>query len=126
MEIGDVYLPRNKAIDDHPRIVISDPELNPDQVVLVNITGFEGEYRDHLCVLEVGEHKWLKKKTCISYKDASVVKQADIDKLLKNGGLMLLDPVSDEVLGKILSGAEASDDLPNKCRRVLSDQSLIS
>ena len=126
MDIGDVYLPSNRAIDGHPRIVISDPELNADQVVLVNFTGFEGEYRDHSCVLEVGEYNWLKKKTCISYKDASVVKQTDVDKLLKNGALKLLAPVSNEVLGKILSGAEVSDDLPNKCRRILSDQSLIS
>ena len=85
MEIGDVYLPTNRAIDSHPRIVISVPELNPDQVVLENFTGAEGEYRDHSCVLEVGEHPWLRKKTCISYKDASVVKQANIDKLLQNG-----------------------------------------
>ena len=125
MEIGDVYLPSNKAIDDHPRIVISDPELNTDKVVLVNFTGFDGEYRDHSCVLEIGEHSWLKKRTCISYKDASVVKRADVDKLIKSGGLKLLDPVSDEVLRKILAGAEATDDLPNKCRRILSDQSLI-
>lgn len=83
MEIGDVYLPRNKAIDDHPRIVISDPELNSDQVVLVNFTGFEGEYRDHSCVLEVGEHKWLKKKTCIPYKDASVVSRRTLTNYLK-------------------------------------------
>lgn len=125
MEIGDVYLPRDRNIDIHPRIVISDPELNPDQVVLVNFTGADGEYRDHSCLLEIGEHPWLKKRTCISYKDASVVKQVAVDKLLENSSLTLLAPVSDEVLEKILRGADASDYLPNKCRRILSDQSLI-
>jgi len=125
MEIGDVYLPTNREIDDHPRIVISDPEQNPGQVVLVNFTGFEGEYRDHSCVLEVGEHPWLIKKTCISYKDASVVTQLVIDSLIENGKLKLLAPVSDAVLGKILAGADVSDYLPNKCRRILSNQSLI-
>ena len=75
--------------------------------------------------MEVGEHPWLRKKTCISYKDASVVKQANVDKLLQNGSLKMLDPVSDAVFKKILEGADVSDDLPNKCRRILSDQSLI-
>jgi len=125
MEIGDVYLPTNRVIDDHPRIVISDPDLNPVQVVLVNFTGFEGEFRDHSCIIEVGEHPWLTKKTCISYKDASVVAQVDVDKLIESGRLKLLTPVSDEVLARILSGAEISDELPNRCRRILSHQSLI-
>ncbi len=125
MEIGDVYLPTNKAIDVHPRIVISDPELNPNQVVLVNFTGFEGEFRDHSCVLEVGEYGWLTKKTCISYKDASVVNQQEFDTLYERGALKKLAPVDDSVLAKILNGAEVSDELPNKCRRILAAQNLI-
>ncbi len=125
MEIGEVYLPVNTAIDDHPRVVISDPELNPKQVVLVNFTGFDGEYRDHSCVLEVGEYDWLTKKTCISYKDASVVSESEFDELCNRGLLRKLLSVDDSVLGKILKGAEATDELPNKCRRVLASQNLI-
>jgi hypothetical protein len=125
VEIGDVYLPVNRAIDDHPRIVISDPELNEDKVVLVNFTGFEGEFRDHSCVLEVGEHGWLTKRTCISYKDATVVSQKQFDELFNRKLMTKLDPVSDDVLRKILKGAEVTDELPNKCRSVLAAQDLI-
>ena len=125
MEIGDVYLPEDKTIDDHPRIVISDPELNSEQVVLVNFTGFDGDYRDHSCVLEIGEYDWLTKKTCISYKDACVVSQEAFDKLHECGLLKKLHAVSDSVLCKILEGAGISDELPNRCRRILAAQNLI-
>ncbi|MDZ4852861.1 MAG: hypothetical protein SGI77_26540 [Pirellulaceae bacterium] len=106
MEIGDVYLPTDPRIDKHPRVVISDPDANPEAVVLVNFTGAEDEYRDHSCILEIGEHPWLRKRTCISYKDASLIEQDSFDKLLANKKMTKLQPVSNEVLTKILEGAE--------------------
>ena len=65
MDIGDVYLVTDSRIDNHARVVISYPSLNPNQVVWVNFTGSEGEYRDHSCILEIGEHPWMTKRTCI-------------------------------------------------------------
>ena len=124
MEIGDVFLPSDPRIDSHPRVVISDPEIAP--VVLVNFTGAEGEYRDHSCLLEVGEYPWLTKQTCISYKDATFVSPAQLELLESSGMFRKLAPVSDAVLKKILEGAELTDELPIKFIRALASQGLIS
>jgi len=126
MDIGDVYLVTDRRIDDHAKVVISDPSLNPNQVVWVNFTGAEGEYRDHSCILEIGDHPWIMKRTCISYKDAMFVKEADIDSLVAKGKIRKLDEVSDAVLRKIHEGAEITDELPGKYQRVLVEQNLIS
>jgi len=126
MEIGDVYLVTDNRIDNHARVVISNPDSNPNQVVWVNFTGAEGEFRDHSCILEIGDHPWITKQTCISYKDARLVKQSDVDRWVQAGTIKKLVPVSDSVITKILEGAEATEELPGKCQRVLFDQDLIS
>lgn len=125
MEIGDVFLPADLRINDHPRVVISHPQTDPEAVVLVNFTGFDDLYKDDSCILEVGDYAWLTKRTCISYRDAKLAKETDLDALVRRELLRVMPPVSDAVLAKILEGAERTEELPGKCRRVLERQGLI-
>lgn len=126
MEIGDVFKLTDRKVNEHVFVVISHPQSNYHEVVLVNFTSYDESRKDSSCVLGPGDHSWIRKTTCISYRDARVASESQLDSLVTTGQLVPLDPASDSLLGKILSGAERTDELPGKCRRVLEQQGLIS
>jgi hypothetical protein len=125
VEIGDVFLPSDSRINEHPRVIISHPESDPNEVVLVNFTGDDEFYKDDSCIIQPSEHSWLTKPTCISYRDAKLAKESDLDHLIKNGRIRQLEPASNDLIKKILEGAEKTEFLPGKCKRVLERQGLI-
>ena len=126
MDIGDVIRSAKVDVNDHTFIIISDPGADPDEVVIVNFTSYDAFYKDPSCQLGKDDHPWLKHDTCISYRDAKVVTDAELEEAKKLNLLIVLDPASDELLGKILAGAELTEELPGKCRRVLERQGLIA
>lgn len=125
VEIGDALLLEDKSIDPHLWIVISDPAIDPDQVVIVNLTSHDDPSKDTSCVLQAGDHPWVTDATCVRYKDARIVPEAQLDELIKNKRLRPQEPVSDEMLTKIFRGAELTELLPLKCRKILQSQGLI-
>ena len=123
IEIGDSFFPIGHA-HPHLRVVISYPEKDSEKVLLVNFTGHEGEYRDDSCILEIGEHPFITKRTSICYKDASFATVGQLNKLLKLRKIEKREPVSSAVLTKILEGADVTEFLTNKYKRLLSAQGL--
>ena len=129
MKIGDAFLSHDRRIDDHLHIVISDPGLNPGQVVLVQLTSYDKFvheiYKDSSCILRPGDHPWIRHETCVSYRDGRVVSEKILDEAAAAGHLEMVQPVSNSLLERILQGAEQTDELPNKCRAILEEQGLI-
>ncbi len=129
MDIGDAFLSVDPDIDDHLQIVISDPGRDPTSIVIVSLTSyskFEHEiYKDKSCLLNPGDHPWINHPTCVSYRDGRVVSEEILD-AASNNGLVTTEPaISDEILDRILQGAEQTEELPNKCRAILARQGLI-
>lgn len=125
MEIGDAFLLEERSIDPHLWIVISDPAIDAEQVVIVNLTSHDDPAKDASCLLQAGDHLWITHATCVRYKDARVVGEAQLDNLVSKKRLRPQEPVSDDVLTKIFRGAEATSLLPLKCRKILESQCLI-
>jgi hypothetical protein len=129
MEIGDTFVARDPRVDDHLQIVISDPAQDPTRVVLVSLTSYDQfaheMYKDASCLLYPADHPWIEHATCVSYRDARVVSDQHLDDAVAKGPLEKLEPVRDDVLRRILEGAERTDELPNKCRQILEEQGLI-
>lgn len=128
-KIGDAFLSRDRRINDHLHVVISDPRIDPAQVVIVSVTSYDKFsheiYKDGSCVLDSHDHPWIRHRTCISYRDGRVVPESVLDAAVANGSLVMEEPVSSDVLARILEGAEQTEELPNKCRTVLAGQGLI-
>jgi hypothetical protein len=124
LEIGDAFLLEDARIDPHLWIVISDPAMDEATIVVISLTTLTPD-KDQSCPLDVGDHPWISHATCVSYRDARCSSEAQLDALVKSGRLRPQPAASDALLTKILVGAERSEELPLKCRRVLSEQGLI-
>jgi hypothetical protein len=124
VDIGDAFLLIDDRIDEHLWIVISLPGDNPDAVVIVSLTTRQ-DWKDQSCILGPADHPWIKHETCVSYRDARCVAEIKLDELIAKAQLRMLATASDELLGKILAGAELTEDLPLKCSAVLIKQNLI-
>lgn len=125
MEIGDTILLQDSTIEEHLWIVISDPGRDADKVVIVNLESCDGPEKDGSCILDRGDHPWIRHKTNVRYRDARITTQANLDHLIKNGALKPQEPATDELLAKIFDGAQKTEHLPTKCRTVLELQGLI-
>ena len=129
MEIGDAFLLRDHRIDDLLHIVISAPSLDAHKIVTVSLTSYDRveheTHKDGSCILDSSDHPWITHKSSISYRDGKVADEELLDSLIAKGSLIPQQPVSDDVLTRILEGAERTDELPNKCCVVLVNQRLI-
>ena len=125
MDIGDAFLLVDKSIDEHLWVVMSDPGANADEVVIVNLTSHDSPDKDASCILDVGDHPWIKHRTSVRYMDARITKESNLDQLVRSGALVPKEPASDQMLRKILTGAQATQFLPARHRRILEDQNLM-
>jgi hypothetical protein len=124
LNIGDTFLLCDPRVDEHLWVVISHPGENADEVVIVNLTGFE-RFKTVDCILELGDHPYITKKSCIAYEHSKCVRECDLDSFVQNGMLKPLESGDNGFLCKILEGANITDAMPNKCKRVLAQQNLI-
>lgn len=122
MNAGDAFRARH---GDHCWVVISDPEQS-DTLVVVSFTTCRGTSREDLsCVVESGEHPFVRHKTYVAYGRGQSVSNRDLEKKLAAGQIQLLDPVALALLRRIRDGAMASDETPFKLQRILLDQGLV-
>jgi len=119
---GDTFLlstPYN-----HLYVACSDPAIDSEQIVLVNLTTFEEE-EESCCIINAGEHPFVVRKSCIRYKDARIASATALRKLAESGQMAPREAVPSDLLARIRNGASESDFFPEGCRRILEDQSLI-
>jgi hypothetical protein len=119
---GDTFIPPKPY--DHLYMVISDPAMDRDRVVLVNFTSYEPEEED-CCLANPSEHVFLTKKSCVRYKDARIATVDSLTKLVQTGQLRSHQPLSADLLARVRQGAALSDYLPEGCRKILADQHLV-
>lgn len=124
MDIGDAFLLTDARIEEHLWIVISLPGEDPENVIIVSLTTLT-DWKDQSCILGPTDHPWIKHETCVSYRDAKCVPESKLDDLIKSNQLKPLAAASDVLIGKVLEGAERTDELPLKCIDVLAKQNLL-
>jgi hypothetical protein len=124
VKIGDTFLRTDS--DRHLWIVLSDPKQDPDKVLLVNMTTWNSTKED-ACMLNRGDHPWIKHKTCINYNDLDtiVTTAADLDKGRSAGAIVLQRPLSKRILARVLEGAAKSERLSLEKAEILEQQGLI-
>jgi hypothetical protein len=111
------------SYDSHLWMVISDPAIG-EHCVIVNFTTWRAD-KDQSCVVDVGEHPYISKRTCVNYHDAKKVSISDLDRLVASQRLKPLAPLSPTLLAKIRKGVPNSR-MNWDCVGLLADQGLVS
>ncbi len=68
--LGDTFLLR--GIDDHLIIIISEPGRDPNRIVTANFTSWRAD-KDQSCIVAAGEHRFVKKRSCLDYRRDKLV-----------------------------------------------------
>ena len=121
MKAGDTFIPKKF---EHLWIILSDPSLDPENVVIVNFTTHTVD-EEQVCIVQRGEHSFIKHKTAVRYRDAKKVSLSILQHLQKTKMLKVNDPLSPTLLARVRRGAAVSAFLPEECKEVLDNQGLI-
>jgi hypothetical protein len=121
MRAGDTFLLPN--FDDHLWAVISDPTIDAQHVVVVLFVSWTEKY-DQACVLNGGEHPFIKHPTCVQYPGAKVVTDARLEQLRQSGELRPKTPLSNDLLAQIRQKAEGAD-IPTRAYEILREQGFV-
>jgi hypothetical protein len=119
--MGDVYagttieLPKTSGATPHLWVVLTDPDGNPAQVVIANLTTRKAD-SDDTVVLNVGDHSYIKHETIVYYADARLATVEGIEKIAQFPNYGYHDDCSDELLGKIQQGLLTSRYTPKKVK----------
>jgi hypothetical protein len=125
MRAGDTFTFADPRVDNHLWVVISEPMLDvADPVVIINFTTYR-EGKDRSCVLQPGEHPFIRHETVVHYAGAMNVPNAKLEGLANGGKVVLQGQVRPDVLDRIRQGAAESPFIREGCRRMLVKQGLI-
>ena len=102
MRGGDTFTLYDANIDDHLWVVISAPETNPaDPVIVVNFTSYSDE-KDCTCIVERGEHSRITHRSIVNYEDALDGDRTTLEYQLGVNILQKHEPVSADLLARRL------------------------
>lgn len=123
--LGDVFwLTSEDSGLEHLYVVASDPGKNPQEVVLVSFTTRDIGV-DESCIVYEGDHPRVTHESCVDYRRAKILSEAQIDRAVTSGQVRSVEPVSEEMLQAIWRGASETRFLPSRCDRILRQQELI-
>jgi len=129
LDIGSTFINKPTAeVSSHLYVIISSPFGNPEKVIIVNLTTWRDraiELNDESCVVNSGEHGFVKTKSYIYYREAKEPLIENLQEAMRKGLITPLENCSADLLSKILLGAEKSPFTPLKVLQVLKDQELI-
>ena len=122
MKAGNTFIPAK--FDHHLWIILSDPEADGENVVIVNFTTYTVDEEQN-CIVLKGEHPFVKHKTAVRYRDAKRVSVSQLTALINCNQLRPHQTLSAALLKRVRDGASLSDFLPEGCRKILEDQGFI-
>jgi len=121
---GDAFYIRDRAVDTHLWVIISDPGRDAERVVLVSLTTYE-PHKESVCLLEAGDHPRVSHTTCIAFNEARLTTLKALESLRDRGFLSIQDPVSGALLGRIRDGVSKSIRIRFKIIETLLEQGVI-
>lgn len=102
----------------HLRIVITDPDKDSNQVVVSITTLRFPNSQDTSCILEPGEHKFIKHRSVVDFRRTTIMSFLDIFNGLQKGVLVDMGDISEELLRKIQQAAQASKYIPADIKKL--------
>ncbi len=105
----------------HLHVVCTDPCKNELQLI-VSITGWTNNLCDSSCVLEVGDHTWLTKKSWVIYRKARTELAATLASGVDRGLFIPKDPMVDGVFERVCGGILSSPHTPRGMKKYYKQQ----
>jgi hypothetical protein len=112
----------------HLWVIVSDPTQDKNKIVIVNVSTWRDKaviFNDPSCIIENGEHSFIKQKSYIVYKEALIVAESALQDGFKGGVLTSWEDCSTQLLEKILTGATVTQHLSNEVIGILQEQGII-
>lgn len=124
---GDTFLidDPGTSYDWHLWIVLSKPDLDPNHILIVNLTSWRAD-KDQSCILTPEDHRYVKHKTCVNYPASKVVTKDQLQILLDTGRIVPYAPVDSSLLERIREGATQSPRMALDHAEILFDQGLVA
>lgn len=77
MKLGDTFRFEDSSEDSgHLFVVISDPQRQPDKVLVTSVTTFHERVPDKSCAIEAGEHPQVQRRSCMFHDDTTMSARA--------------------------------------------------
>lgn len=107
----------------HIWVVCSDCDASARDVVVVSITTMHDDQRqDTTCVLDVGDHEFIRHTSVVFYALAEVRSLAALNGALAARKMKKGAPMRPDVLDVIVRGFAASRETPPECEAILESQ----
>lgn len=108
----------------HLHVVMNDPVFFPEKgyeaVLLVNISSVKPNARfDNTCLIQAGEHPFVRHASYISYADAVVKNSEDLDQFVMQGEVIPRDAISEALYERVLNGFTSSPRVTCKIKRFI-------
>ncbi len=126
ISVGDTYQYTGTGTDNHLWVVISDPLVDENHVLVVNFTTYRPR-KDGTCRIQPGEHPFVKEETCVQNLACQQMKLGLLEEWLDTGRITLNQhqPVSSGLLRRIQQGAYDSGQTPGFAKNILTKQGLV-
>jgi hypothetical protein len=110
--------------DSKPHLwVVTSDCTSSDSVVCVSFTSHKGNGKDdEACVIVIGEHPYVRKRTVVAYWDAQVFVAEDIRDGIKTSGLQTDVTCTPMLLSRITAGFAVTLFAPPECIDILRQQ----
>ncbi|OIR24491.1 hypothetical protein BGC33_10720 [Bathymodiolus thermophilus thioautotrophic gill symbiont] len=99
----------------HLFIILTEPVNG--EIVTVNLSSYKTSFDDKSCVLDKGDHPFIKHKSYIVYHRSEILKATQ----LENITIRQLEQVADDVFRRIIQGLLQSKQTPNKVKKFYRD-----
>jgi hypothetical protein len=111
---------------EHLHIVLNDPvhypEAGYDGCLLVNISSMKSHRPyDASCILEAGEHPFIKQQSFVVYKEAVIKNSEDLSTFVETGEFSTRDPVSEAIFERVMAGFQISRRVTPKIKRFIKN-----
>lgn len=80
-------------------MIVSDPEIDPRRVLLLSLTTYR-DGKEDVCLIERGQHPFVRHTTCVAYDIAKVVTLDQLTAFRDSGQLEIQAPANEELLAR--------------------------
>ena len=122
MKAGDTF--RFRSGEHHLWMVISDPDKDPESVLVVNLTTWRAD-KDQSCLLGPSDHELIEHNSCIHYRGSRVYPNRHLDWLFTSDRIVMHAPLSPHVLQLVREGAATSPTMKLAHGQIIFDQGLV-
>lgn len=119
---GDTFLlTGGRVASPHLWVVLWGPAGDDNSFLTVMLTTDRG-YTDQTCILDVGDHPFIRHRTSVDYKVCSEWRAAAIDEYVRTGVAKPRDRMDPAVLERIRAGFFKAGRLPNTFMRLALEE----